>query len=60
VLAFGAWFRDRSGAELGRDFETLGADDDARHAIGEELPHRDVAAGIGEGDIDDRVELIAE
>src|SRR5213075_2672236 len=51
---------DLGGIKLRRDIELPRADGDRLHLSSEEVPQRDVAAGIADGDVDHRVELIAE
>src|SRR5256885_11037231 len=42
-----------------RNLDATRADDDARHAIRHERPHRHVVIRIGERDVEHRIELLA-
>src|SRR5947207_328844 len=46
--------------ELGRHVDPPGPDDDPLQAAADEVPQRHLAAGVGEGDVEHGVELIAE
>src|SRR5258706_126172 len=59
AVAFGAGLGDLGGEEFGGDFDAAGVDHDAGDAAGGEVPHVDVAAGVGEGDVEEAVELFA-
>src|SRR6185295_7011982 len=50
----------RVGDELGRDVDPPRPDADPRHLIGDEVPDADVVAGIGQGHVEEGIELIAE
>ncbi len=59
AIACRAGLGDLGGEELGGDFDAAGVNHDAGDAAGGEVPHVDVAAGVGEGDVEEAVELLA-